>query len=125
YPDMEIARITGALELDIAEAGASDPVVKMILEGKTPHQTAAALVNGTKLADPAVRKQLVDGGEAAVAASTDSMIVMARKLDPMRRELIKWTEDNVDSVVQRAGEELGKARFAAFGKSTYPDATFT
>jgi len=39
--------------------------------------------------------------------------------------LIKWLEDNVQSVEQRAGEQLGKARFAAFGKSTYPDATFT
>jgi hypothetical protein len=72
-----------------------------------------------------LRKQLVEGGEAAVAASTDPMIVLARKLDPMRRELTKWLEDNVESVEQRAGEQLGKARFAAFGKSTYPDATFT
>ena len=53
------------------------------------------------------------------------MIVLARKLDPVRRELTKWLEDNVQSVEQRAGEQLGKARFAAFGKSTYPDATFT
>jgi hypothetical protein len=28
-------------------------------------------------------------------------------------------------VTQRAGEKLGKARFLAYGKSTYPDATFT
>jgi len=34
-------------------------------------------------------------------------------------------QDNVQSVEQRAGEELGKARFAVYGKSTYPDATFT
>jgi Peptidase S46 len=125
YPDMEIARIAGALDLDVREAGANDPWVKLVLGGKTPAQVAADLVSGSKLADPEVRKKLVDGGEQAVAASTDPMIVLARKLDPMRRELIKWTEDNVESVVQRAGEELGQARFAVFGKSTYPDATFT
>ena len=56
---------------------------------------------------------------------TDPIIVLARKLDPMRRELIKWEQDNVESVEDQAGEELGKARFAAFGKTTYPDATFT
>jgi hypothetical protein len=28
-------------------------------------------------------------------------------------------------VEQRAGEQLGKARFAVYGKTTYPDATFT
>ena len=125
YPDMEIARITGALELDVAEAGANDPWVKMVLNGKSPREVATELVNGTKLTDPEVRKKLVEGGESAVAASTDSMIVLARKLDPVRRELTKWLEDNVQSVEQRAGEQLGKARFAAFGKSTYPDATFT
>src|SRR5208283_4772553 len=79
----------------------------------------------TKLADPAFRKQLVEGGEAAVAASTDPMIVQARQLDPMRRELVKWMEDNVTSVQQRTGEQLGKARFAVYGHNTYPDATFT
>jgi hypothetical protein len=125
YPDMEIARITGALELDLAEAGANDPWVKMVMNGKSPREVATELVNGTKLADPEVRKRLIEGGEGAVSASTDSMIVLARKLDPVRRELTKWLEDNVQSVEQRAGEQLGKARFAAFGKSTYPDATFT
>jgi hypothetical protein len=53
------------------------------------------------------------------------MIVLARKLDPMRREVVKWFEDNVQSVEERAGEELGAARFKVYGKSTYPDATFT
>ncbi len=125
YPDMEIARIMGALELDLAEAGPNDPWVKMVLNGKSPHEVATELVNGTKLTDPEVRKKLIEGGESAVAASNDSMIVLARKLDPTRRELTKWLEDNVQSVEQRAGEQLGKARFAAFGKSTYPDATFT
>ncbi len=125
YNDMEIARMTGALSLDLAEAGPNDPFVKTVLNGQTPQQVATALVNGTKLGDPAERKKLIDGGESAVAASSDPMIVLARKLDPMRRELIKWNEQNVESVEQRAGEQLGKARFAAYGKTMYPDATFT
>src|SRR5579863_10753786 len=69
YKTMEIARIAGALELDVAEAGANDPFVKIVLDGRTPKEAAAALVNGTKLEDPAVRKKLMEGGEAAVAAS--------------------------------------------------------
>ena len=56
YPQMEIARMTGALQLDIEEAGANDPFVNTVLNGKSPAEAAAALVNGTKLADPAVRK---------------------------------------------------------------------
>ena len=125
YPAMEIARITGALEMDLAEMGTGDAFVKTVLGGRTPNDAAAALINGTKLADPAQRRKLVDGGEAAVAASDDPMIALARQLDPARRELIRWNEDNVQSVEQRAGEQFGRARFAVYGKSAYPDATFT
>jgi hypothetical protein len=125
YPAMEIARMTGALEADVAELGPDDPFLKIVLDGRSPKEAATEVVNGTKLADPAVRKQLVDGGEAAVAASADPMIVLQRKLDPLRREIIKWQEDNVQSVEQEAGEKLGKARFTVYGKTTYPDATFT
>ena len=109
----------------VAEMGPNDPFLKIFLNGRSPKEVAETLVNGTKLSDPEFRKKLVEGGEAAVAASDDPMIVLARKLDPLRREFIKWMEDNVQSVEQRAGEQIGKARFAAYGKSTYPDATFT
>ena len=125
HPGMEIARITGALNFDLAGAGPNDPFLKIILKGRTPEQAATELVNGTKLADPELRRKLVEGGEAAVNASNDPMIVLARELDPMRRQTIRWMQDNVESVEQRGGEELGKARFDVYGKSTYPDATFT
>ncbi len=125
YPPMEIARLTASLELALAELGPDDAFVKTVLDGRSPQRAATDLVNGATLADPAMRHKLVDGGEPALAASTDPMIVMARRLDPLRRELNKWFEDHVQSVEQRAGEQLGKARFAAYGKTTYPDATFT
>ena len=125
YPGLETARMAGQLEEDLDEMGPNDPFLKIFLNGRSPKDAAEALVKGTRLFDPEFRKKLVEGGEAAVAASDDSMIALTRKLDPLRRELIKWMEDNVESVEQRAGEQLGKARFAAYGKSTYPDATFT
>jgi hypothetical protein len=93
--------------------------------GKSPADAAAAVVRGTKLGDPAVRKSLVDGGGPAVAASSDPLIDFARRIDPLLREQRKWLEDNVISVETAAGEKIGKARFAVYGKSTYPDATFT
>ncbi len=125
YRDMEIAQITGALELDLEEMGPADPFIKIVLAGKTPREAATALVNGTHLDDPAVRKQLIEGGPSAVEASTDPEIVLARQLDPMRREFVKWMQANAQSVVERAGEALGKARFAVYGRNAYPDATFT
>ncbi len=125
YPAFEIARMTGSLEQALQELGPEDPFVKIVLNGRSPKDAATEIVNGTKLTDPEVRKKLVQGGEPAVAASTDPMIVLQRNLDAIRRENIKWSEENVDSVLQQAGEKLGKARFAAYGKNTYPDATFT
>jgi hypothetical protein len=125
YPELEVARATSALEAAQKELGPQDPWVKAVLHGRAPRQAVAELVSGTKLADPAVRKSLIEGGQGAVDASTDPMIVMARKIDPIRRELIAWLENNVQGLEQRAGEQLGKARFAVYGKTTYPDATFT
>jgi hypothetical protein len=125
YPELEIARMTSALEASQNELGANDPWVKAVLEDQAPKDAVAQLVVGTKVADPAFRKSLVEGGAEAVKSSSDPMIAMARRLDPVRREQIKWFEDNVQSVAERAGELLGKARFAVYGKDTYPDATFT
>jgi hypothetical protein len=125
YKEMEIARVTGALELDLKEMGPKDPFLEIVLNGKSPHEAAVALVNGTKLENPEVRKKLIDGGQAAVNASTDPMIVLEGKLDSARREYLKWMQDNVESIEQRGGEKLGGARFAVYGNNTYPDATFT
>jgi hypothetical protein len=125
YPELEIVRMTGALELDVKELGADDAFLKAVLDGRSPKDAANYLIGGTKVADPAFRKSLIEGGQAAVDASTDPMIAMARRIDPIRREQIKWLEDNVQSVEQRSGELMGKARFAVYGKNTYPDATFT
>jgi hypothetical protein len=125
YPAMEEARMTAALAEAVKQLGANDEFVATVLAGRTPQQAAHELVSGTKLADPKERQALVAGGEAAVAASTDPMIVLARKIDPISRGMTKWMQDNVDSVEQPAGEKLGKARFLVYGKSAYPDATFT
>jgi hypothetical protein len=125
YPGMEEAMAVDALQLMLEELGPNDEFAKAALDGKSPEEAAKALLAGTKLADPAIRQQLVEGGQAAVAKSTDSFIVLARKLDPMVREMRKWQEDNIESVTKPAGEKIGQARFAVYGKNAYPDATFT
>jgi hypothetical protein len=125
YPGYEAAMLEGALQLSLEELGASDPFMKAVLGARTPAEVAKEAVEGTKLADPALRKSLVDGGEAAVQASSDPMIVLARTIDPFDRQRIKAFEDNVESVETPAGEKIGQARFAVYGKSLYPDATFT
>jgi len=125
YPATEKLFMTSALSQGQDKLGKDDPYIHAILQGGDPATVASALVDGTKLADPAFRKSLVDGGQAAVDASTDPMIVAARRLDPVVRELNRKIRDEIQSVITPAEEKLGKARFAVYGKDTYPDATFT
>jgi len=105
--------------------GADDPQTKLLLGKESPEALAARLVNGTKLADPAVRKALWDGGQAAINASTDPMIVYARSLDANDRALIRRFDAEVDAPLTAAQSKLADARFAAYGDTLYPDATFT
>ena len=125
YPETEKAFMKAALKLSEEQLGKNDAYLQAILQGGAIDATVDALVSGTKLADPAVRKALLDGGEAAVAASTDPMIVAARRVDPIWRAQYKEARDKVESVLTPAGEKLGKARFLVYGKNVYPDATFT
>ena len=125
YPKMEEVLIADSLARSARELGPDDPFVKAALSARSAEEVAHELVTGTKIGDASFRKSLLEGGPAAVAASTDPMVVVARNVDPSVREIRKWVEDNVESVETKAGEQIGKARFAVYGKSTYPDATFT
>ncbi len=86
---------------------------------------AREAVEGTHLDDPKVREALWKGGAAAVAASTDPMIALARRLDPQARAIRKDFESRVDGALARNGELLFQAAVAVRGTSSYPDATFT
>jgi Peptidase S46 len=125
YPQFERAMLAGFLGLAQDELGPDDPFIRAVLGGRSPAEVAGEAMNGTRMVDASFRKALVEGGESAVEASTDPLIVLARKVDPWRRQMIKAYEDQVESVETPAGEKIGKARFAAYGKSLYPDATFT
>jgi hypothetical protein len=125
YDDLEELQLADGLRQSLAELGADDPFVKTVLGDKTPEDVAKELVSGTKLANPEVRKSLFEGGEAAVTASNDPMVVLARKLAPMTQETRAAMERNVTAITASAGAAIGKARFGVYGRTTNPDATFT
>ncbi len=125
YDDLEEVTLANELTLAVEKLGPDHPFVKAVLAGRAPAEVAKAAVAGTKLKDPAARKALVEGGPAAASASTDSMIVLARTIDPLAREVRKFEEDEVDAPVTRAGEKIAQARWKAFGRTMPPDATFT
>jgi hypothetical protein len=105
--------------------GPDAPIVRQLLSKDSPDDLAAKLVDGTKLQDPAVRKQLWEGGAAAVDASTDPMIVLAREVDAEARAVRKRYEDEVEAPVDAASEQIARARFKIYGTSEPPDANFT
>ncbi|MGB6452180.1 MAG: S46 family peptidase [Steroidobacteraceae bacterium] len=105
--------------------GPDDPLVRQVLGEDSPEALAARLVAESKLADPAMRKALWDGGEAAIAASEDPMIELARLVDPEARALRQRYQDEVQAPVRAALQRIAQARFAVLGTSVYPDADFT
>jgi hypothetical protein len=125
YPGLEIARMTGSLQQALEELGPNDEWVKIVLGGKSPADAAHDYITNTKLGDPAVRKQLLEGGDAAIQASTDPLIALSRNLDPLSRAIQKKLDEQVTAPGTKAGENIGKARFQVYGKDRYPDATFT
>jgi hypothetical protein len=125
YPHYEQTTLSWSLEKLRQVLGADDPTVHEVLGKRSPDQLAQQLVSGSKLADPALRKQLWDGGEKAIEASNDPLIKLALQIDPESRQIRKAYEDEVTAPTQKADETIAKARFDRDGMSSYPDATFT
>ena len=80
-----------------------------------PTSRAQELVTKSTLADPRRGSKLYDGGQAAVAASTDPMIVLARAVDAESRRLRKSYENEVDGPERRAQQTIADARFKTLG----------
>jgi len=125
YPWLDQLQLEWSLSKAREYLGPDDQETKLLLGKESPEVLAARLVAGSKLADPAYRKRLWEGGKAAVDASTDPMIVYARKIDPNARLLEQKYNATVDGPITAAQAKLADARFAAYGNTLYPDATFT
>jgi Peptidase S46 len=125
YPDMEEAILAAWLAEAQKTLGPNDPFIRAALEGGSPAEVAHRVVAGTKLGDPAFRKSLLEGGAAAVAKSDDPLVALARRVEPVYGELRAWNEQHILSVEASTGQRIAEARFAVYGKSVYPDATFT
>ncbi len=132
YADLEEVAIAEELEEALAGLGPDDPWVRAALEDPAhpgtrlaPARVARELVAGTRLFDVAERRRLVAGGRPAVEKSGDPLIRWALRIDGPYRETRAWYEDHVQSVEASEGHRLARARFAAFGRTLYPDATNT
>jgi len=125
YKSLETVLLADALAEMQDTLGRDNPDVQKVLNGKTPADAAKDMIAGTKLDDVAVRKQLYEGGQAAIAASNDPLIVAMRAVEPDALIARKQFDDKIDSVVRRDGTLIAKARFDRSGFAQPPDATFT
>lgn len=125
YKDMEEVLLADELERLLDGLGSEDPMVKVLLGGKSPGEVARAAVGGTRLDDAAYRKGLADKKGRTVATCDDPMIRLARAADPFLRETLKQFRDRVLAVEDAALTQIAQAAFAVHGTDTYPDATGT
>jgi len=125
YKSLQIAQLAQSMREMQEVLGMDNEAVKVALAGKSPEDRAKELIDGTQLQDVAYRKQLYEGGKAAVDASNDPLIVMMRNVDPYARAVRKRYDDEVDPVLRKNAGDIAKIRFAQGGLSVPPDATFT
>jgi len=125
FKDLEEMSLALSLNFIRRDLGADDPFVKKMLGKESPEQLAHRLVSGTKLDDPKVREELYKGGHAAIAASDDPMIRFAALVNDDLLAVRKEYENRVEAPTRTAAERIAKARFAVYGTSIDPDATFT
>ena len=124
YDDLETLKLADSLTCLVEGLGWTNALVQKILAGQSPRERAAAAVRDSKLASVAVRRQLYQGGPSALSRADDPMIELARLVDAEARAVRK-TVDVQDEAIRRAHAQIGQARYALEGASTYPDATGT
>jgi hypothetical protein len=125
YPELELITLSFSLARAREWLGPDYPLVRALFFKETPNSLATRLIAETKLDDADVRKKLWQGGEAAIDASRDPMIVLARMVDADARVVRKQFEDEVQAPMVAAEERIAAARFRVYGTNSYPDATFT
>lgn len=125
YPDFERTKLAWSLSKLREKLGVDNPVVKSILGKQSPESLADEIVSNSKLGDPALRKQLWEGGADAVKRSNDPAIKLAYLIDEHARKFRTDYDQNIEPVQKAAANQLAKARFAFKGTQVYPDATFS
>lgn len=123
--DLDRVRLEAGLREALEILGPKHPFLQALLGGQSPEVVARQAVEGTRLHELDVRKALLEGGAQALAASTDPMIALARRLEPFNRRIRQRVEREVTSVFNEHGGRIAEARFKIQGKTQYPDATFT
>ncbi|MCH1494112.1 MAG: S46 family peptidase, partial [Rubripirellula sp.] len=124
YEDLEQVKLADEISLWVEKRGADDELVQRVLDGKSPRQLAAFLVNQTELLPVENRQKVLDGGQKAISESTDPMIRLALQLEDEYRRL-RAAHEEVAETERQAYALVTKGTNQVRGTGGYPDATFT
>ena len=102
------------------ELGASDPTVRALLNGRTPQAAARALIQGTQLADSTDATAALAAGDLA----SDPAVQAAEALLPALRAY-QQAAGASNAELAELTAALARSRFALYGTTVPPDATFT
>ena len=123
YPDLEAVLLGHFLTELVEHLGDEDPLVREILKGRSPELVAREASRETRVGDAEFRRELAGLSADELRKSDDPLIKLAWVFDKHYREAYAWNQKNLWTVETQAGTALAKARFALYGKETYPDAT--
>jgi hypothetical protein len=125
YAEVETLTMSFSLQRMQEWLGPDHPLVHRLLATDSPETFATRVVAETRVGDAGERKRLWEGGRAAINASRDPMIELARSIDGDARALRKQFDDEVEAPIIAASAVIANERFKALGTQVYPDATFT
>jgi hypothetical protein len=125
YRDLEAAMMEFSFKLALEKLPEGD-ALRAVYEGLgDPAAAAKRLAGESRLDDAGYRRELLEGGKAAIEASDDPLIAWARQVAPIVRETDKFNKSVIQAVTVPANEQMARARFAVYGKTVHPDANFT
>ncbi len=101
-----------------------DAYLHALLGGRSPQDAAYQLETGSRLGDDKVVDELIRGGPAAIDASRDPALQVARVLLPLV-ERNQAALAAIEAEENQLGAELAQLLFAIYGNDVTPDATFT
>ncbi len=105
--------------------GPDDPYIRAIFgEGEGDVEAAMGRLADSTMRDQKAVEALLEGGAAAVAASEDPAIAVARVLVPLV-ERNRKAADEIAAKESVLGTKIGLALFAVYGDGVSPDATMT
>jgi Peptidase S46 len=125
HRDLETVRLTAKIDEAMGYLGQEHPFVARMLQGALPKAAAERIIAASTLDNVATRRALIEGGIDAVNQSTDSLVMLMRDLYPIWRSIRERDQREIESVKERAHDDIARLQFHLNGLNNAPDATGT